>query len=251
MVKIERVVIITTSDDKLGDTDQRTGVWLEGAAAPAYFLLERLEDVAAPYYFFLQKGYAVEIASIRGGIVPIEPKSLTRPMKHFTRKFLNDEAAQDLLYNTKSIVYINGTEQDAYYVAGGRGILWDGSINDELAVLLGTAYGAGKVIGAVGHASATLLRVVDPKGKKIVAGKQVTGISNEEMDVQEVVQGLVPFSVEDKLRQAGAFYVKAKREGKPFAVRSGNIVTGQNSESVVRVSELIVEGLSMGVRMTP
>lgn len=40
-------------------------------------------------------------------------------------------------------------------------------------------------------------------------------------------------------------------EGAAFAVRDGKLITGRNAASSQAVAELVVEALSMGVRLTP
>ena len=40
-----KVVIVLTSHDQLGNTDRKTGVWLEEIAAPYYAFKDRLAEI--------------------------------------------------------------------------------------------------------------------------------------------------------------------------------------------------------------
>ena len=61
----KRALLITTSHDTLGDTGKPTGVMAS--------------EMTVPYYAFSDAGMAVDIASIQGGPIPIEPASLRWP----------------------------------------------------------------------------------------------------------------------------------------------------------------------------
>ena len=60
----------------------------------------------------------------------------------------------------------------------------------------------------------------------------------------------MPFSIEAKLRKYGAYFKQGTSETRPFATRSGSIVTGQNAASSLITAEGLVEAMSLGVRMT-
>ncbi|MEL7447363.1 MAG: type 1 glutamine amidotransferase domain-containing protein, partial [Pseudomonadota bacterium] len=61
-----RALIVTTSHATLDPEGDATGVFAS--------------EMTAPYYAFLDAGMEVDIASIRGGDVPIEPGSLRWPL---------------------------------------------------------------------------------------------------------------------------------------------------------------------------
>lgn len=54
----------------------------------------RIEEIALPFYYFLGKGYIVDVASIKGGKVPVDPDSLNAPSKsqHLIKRFKADGA---------------------------------------------------------------------------------------------------------------------------------------------------------------
>jgi putative intracellular protease/amidase len=72
----------------------------------------------------------------------------------------------------------------------------------------------------------------------------VTGFANVEEDFSDAAVGqrVMPFRVEDVLRERGANYVQAGRF-KAFAVRDQNLITGQQQYSGARVAELMIAAL--------
>lgn len=54
----------------------------------------RIEEIALPFYYFLGKGYIVDVASIKGGKIPIDPNSVSAPSKspHLIKRFKGDGA---------------------------------------------------------------------------------------------------------------------------------------------------------------
>ena len=85
-----KVLFVTSSHDKLGDTRYRTGVWLE--------------ELAAPYYIFKEAGFELTIASPAGGPVPLDPKSESIIMAtQRTKRFLKDEEAMNFLSHSMPV----------------------------------------------------------------------------------------------------------------------------------------------------
>lgn len=86
----------------------------------------------------------------------------------------------------------------------------------------------------------------------IVAGKTVTGFANVEEDFSDqwvwdssaLAPGkhVTPWRIEDELRKLGANYIQAGL-WKGFAVRDGNLVTGQQNFSGGETAQLIIETL--------
>lgn len=70
----------------------------------------------------------------------------------------------------------------------------------------------------------------------------MTGFSNDE-EYAVVKEDLVPFLLEDKLKELGGVYSKAADKWAPHAVRDGTLVTGQNPGSSMATAKLIVEAL--------
>jgi putative intracellular protease/amidase len=217
----KNVLLIVTSHGELGTTGTKTGFWLE--------------ELAAPYYELALAGFDVTIASPKGGKPPADPKSESSDAA-VVKRFLADKTAMALLETTKPLASI--TEKfDAYFVVGGHGVMWDLADNEDLVRLLGGANDEGRVVAAVCHGPAAFAKL-----GKVVAGKRVTGFSNEEEDAVGLTP-IVPFALETKLVELGGKYERGPKWG-AFAVRDGNLVTGQNPASSAKVAQLVVEALS-------
>jgi putative intracellular protease/amidase len=63
----------------------------------------------------------------------------------------------------------------------------------------------------------------------LVQGKSVTGFANTEEE-EVGLTGVVPFLVEDMLRENGGKYSKAEN-WQPYVVTDGHLITGQNPAS--------------------
>jgi putative intracellular protease/amidase len=72
----------------------------------------------------------------------------------------------------------------------------------------------------------------------------MTGFANSEEDFadQYVGRKVMPFRIEDEARKLGANFITA-RAFTPFAVRDGQLITGQQQNSGRRTADLLVEAL--------
>ena len=75
----------------------------------------------------------------------------------------------------------------------------------------------------------------------LVAGKRVTAYSNSEEEAVNFTE-IVPFSVEDMLKENGGKYSKGP-DWNPYAVEDGLLITGQNPASSEKVAELLLKKL--------
>lgn len=211
-----KILMVLTSHDKLGSTGKKTGFWLE--------------EFAAPYFVFKDAGATVTLASPLGGQPPLDPSSDTASAQtDATRRFKNDASAQVALANTLKLRDMKASDFDAVFYPGGHGPLWDLSENAYSMTLIETMVSSDKPVGLVCHAPAALLHVIGTDGNSIVKGKSVTGFSNTEEKAAGLTE-VVPFLVEDMLKQNGGHYAKAD-DWLPFVVTDGLLVTGQNPAS--------------------
>tara|TARA_B100000212_G_scaffold125946_1_gene94439 strand:- start:497 stop:1183 length:687 start_codon:yes stop_codon:yes gene_type:complete len=225
----KKVLIVLTSHSKLGETGEKTGFWLE--------------ELAAPYYAFKDAGFDIELASPKGGRPPMDPKSDTEESQtEDTRRFKNDSEAQNRLMNTKTLASVNTDNYDTVFYPGGHGPLWD-LVNDKESIrILEDFNSKNKVIGAVCHAPAALLNAKGTDGNSLIAGKKVTGFTNEEED-EVGLKNDVPFLLENRMKELGGNYQKKENWAK-FSVKDGNLITGQNPASSKLVAEDIINTFS-------
>ncbi|RMA64328.1 putative intracellular protease/amidase [Ulvibacter antarcticus] len=222
------ILFVLTSHDQLGDTGKKTGFWVE--------------EFANPYYTLLDKGANITIATPKGGAAPIDPSSDSPDAAtDATDRFNNDAVAKERIANTTKLSGINPDDFDAVFYPGGHGPLWD-LANDKTSIALIEKFNSQeKPIALVCHAPAALKSVKDSNGNPIVKGKKVTGFTNtEEAAVQ--LTDIVPFLVEDMLRENGAIYSK-KEDWAAYAIQDGNLITGQNPASSALVADKLLESL--------
>ena len=224
-----KVLIVLTSHDKLGDTGKKTGFWLE--------------EFASPYYRLKDAGAQVTLASPRGGQPPLDPKSHEPDFQtDDTRRFDDDQAAQNDLAKTAKLSEMKVEDFDAVFYPGGHGPLWDLHNNSDSIALIEGFIAAGKPVATVCHAPAVLLKARDQNGDPLVKGKKVTGFSNSEEAAVELTD-VVPYLVEDQLLELGGVYQKVE-DWNSLAVVDGLIITGQNPGSSAAVAEALVKALN-------
>lgn len=226
----KRALVILTSHDRLGDSGRATGFYYE--------------ELATPYWALVDAGLSVDIASVQGGPAPHDPGSLGAPGSRpaDVERFVGDPAAVEKVQATRNVAEVRAEEYDAFFLPGGHGTMWDLPTSTALAELLGRAFDLGKVIGAVCHGPAGLVAARRADGRPIVEGKRVNSFT----DAEEAAVGLtqvVPFLLESRLRQLGASFEGAGNF-QPYAVRDGNLVTGQNPMSSPLVAAEMVKALA-------
>lgn len=168
--------------------------------------------------------------SPKGGQPPIDPKSdLPENHTHLTKRFRTDGAAQAELANTEELVYATASDFDAIFYPGGHGPMWDMPDNAISIALIEDFVKADKPIAAVCHAPAALINVRGKDGEYLIKGKRVTGFANTEEEAVGLTT-VVPFLLENQLRERGAIYSKAD-DWAPYVQVDGKLVTGQNPAS--------------------
>ena len=226
-MEAQKVLIITTSHHALGDTGEKTGVWLE--------------EFAAPYYVFLDAGASITIASPKGGEVPLDPKSgQADAITASTERFQQDTTAMDRLKQAIPLKEIKEEDFDAVFLPGGHGPMWDLANNDVLKSLLEAFYKKRKPMGLVCHGVVGLVSLQNENGEPLVNGLKLTSFSNSEEEAMGL-SNVVPFLLESKLRSLGAKY-NSGPDFNNYVVADGNIITGQNPASSV---DTAIEILSM------
>jgi putative intracellular protease/amidase len=224
---MKKVLFVVTSHDQLGNTGEKTGFWTE--------------ELAAPYYELLDQGIEITIATPKGGQPPIDPKSEDpSAATEDTKRFDKDTELQTKLKNTLKLADVNQADYDAVFYPGGHGPLWDLATDKNSIALIEAFYTNNKPVGFVCHAPA-VLKDVKVNGEFLVKGKKVTGFSNEEEEAVGLTK-VVPFLLEDALKQNGATYSKAEN-WQPYAVEDGLLITGQNPASSKLVAQKILNQL--------
>ncbi len=210
------ILMVLTSHDQLGDTGHKTGFWLE--------------EFAAPYYTLQDAGAKLTLVSPLGGQPPLDPKSdAPESQTAATARFKADPAAQAALASTGKLADVAAADFDAVFYPGGHGPLWDLAEDRASIALIEAMLAAGKPVAAVCHAPGVLRHAKTADGTPLVRGKRVTGFTNTEEDAVGL-SAVVPFLVEDMLKQHGGVYSKAA-DWQSHVQTDGLLVTGQNPAS--------------------
>lgn len=221
----KKVLFVLTSHDELGNTGLKTGFWTE--------------ELAAPYYTLADKGVEITLASPKGGLPPIDPKSEDPASQtDATRRMDSDDVLKDKLQNTHKLSEVKSEDFDAVFYPGGHGPLWDLAEDKVSQQLIVDFYTTGKPVGFVCHAPG-VLKDVKIDDEYLVSGKNVTGFTNTEEEAVQLTD-VVPFLVEDMLKKNGGVYSKIE-DWNPYAIVDGNLITGQNPASSEKVAEELLQ----------
>lgn len=213
---MSRILMVVSSRDRLGDTDQPTGAWLE--------------ELAAGYYVFADAGHIVTLASPRGGAAPIDPLSLQDPwITADGKRFLAEGDAQKAIASTRALSNLDARHFEAVFLVGGVATAWDFPGNPTLTALVEQLHRAGRPVAGVCHGVLGLADARDSKGAPIVRGCRVTGISNAEESLTGFDK-VVPVLPENRLKEQGGQYSCAAPL-ECHVVADGNVLTGQNPAS--------------------
>lgn len=221
-----KILIVLTSHDQLGDSGKKTGFWLE--------------ELAAPYFVLKDAGAGITLASPKGGQPPLDPKSdLPENQTELTKRFRTDSAAQAQLADTKKLADVSANDFDAVFYPGGHGPMWDMPDNATSIALIEAFVKADKPVGAVCHAPVALINVRGKNGEYLIKGKHVTSFTNEEEEAVDLT-AVVPFLLEDRLKERGAIYSKGAN-WVPYVQVDGKLVTGQNPASSAPGAEALLK----------
>jgi len=215
----KRALVITTSHDTLGESGKATGVYAS--------------EMTVPYYEFLDANMQVEVASIKGGPIPVEPMSLRWPLATPSdKRYLADPDLKEKAEHSLKIDDVDFTQYDLVYMAGGWGAAYDLGTSEVLGQKISEAYAGGAVLGSVCHGALGFLQATDEKGEPLLKDRHVTAVTDKQ--VQELGITITPQHPETEVRKAGAIFesnTAAKDMLANLTVVDGRIVTGQNQNA--------------------
>ena len=209
-------------------------------------------ELTHPYYELTERGIEVTIASPDGGKVEMDSLSDPRDPSQWSADdlvsmgFVHTPALMELLENTPRIADLDLGEFDAIMVAGGQSPMFTFRENEDLKQAIRRFYEAEKPTAVYCHGTAALVDIKLSDGSYLVDGKTVTGFANAEEEFSDsfVGQKVMPWRVEDVLRERGANYVQGGLF-KAFAVRDGRLITGQQQYSGRKVAQMVIEALGV------
>jgi putative intracellular protease/amidase len=209
-------------------------------------------ELTHPYYELTERGIQVTIASPDGGKVEMDSLSDPRDPSQWSAEdlvsmgFVHTPALMELLEDTPRLADLDLDAFDAIMVAGGQSPMFTFRANDDLQHAIRHFYEAEKPTAVYCHGTAALVDLKLSDGSYLVDGRTVTGFANAEEEFSDAYVGrrVMPWRVEDVLRERGANYVQGGLF-KAFAVRDGRLITGQQQYSGRRVAQMVIE--AMGV----
>lgn len=211
------LIVVTNVDHYDADPSHPTGLWLS--------------ELTHAYDLFAARGFEQTIASPAGGKAPLEPRSLKFPSYDGSAKaWHGDPARMALLDDTASPKQLDSADYDAIYFTGGHGVMFDFPGSEGLQRITREIFERGGVVAAVCHGYCGLLDTRLSDGSYLVAGRNITGFSWRE-EILAGVAKLVPYDVEQRMKERGARYSKALLPLVSNVVVDGRLVTGQNPGS--------------------
>ena len=215
-------------------------------------------ELSHPYFFLSEKGYEVDVYSPEGGKCEADDMSDPRHPSGYSASdivslgFLSTPKLAALIENTRKVATMDVGAYDAIVVAGGQSPMFTFEKATDLQSKFVEFYETGKVACALCHGVAVLRYARRSNGEYLVKGKTVTGFANVEEDYADHAvwemkllsrdKHVMPWRIEDELKKLGANYMQAGL-WRGFAVRDGNLVTGQQNFSPLETADVLVRAL--------
>jgi putative intracellular protease/amidase len=215
-------------------------------------------ELAHPYFVLTEKGYEIEVFSPNGGKCEADAMSDPRDPSDYSSSdlismgFLSTPKLAALIQNTKKASEIDVQKFDGILVAGGQGPMFTFGKATALHTKFVEFYEAGKIACAMCHGVALLRYAKLSNGEFLAKGKTVTGVANVEEDYADNAvwsmnllsrdKHVMPWRVEDEMKRIGANYIQAGL-WRGFAIRDGNLITGQQNFSGTETAEAVAAAL--------
>lgn len=220
----KKILFVVTSHDKKGSTGEDTGYYLG--------------EVSHPWEVLHKAGYEIDFVSPKGGTPPVDGFDLKDPVN---KEFWENKEYKNKIDHSMTPAQVNPKEYSTIFYAGGHGAMWDFADNKELADIASKIYENGGIVAAVCHGPAGLVNIKLNNGKYLVDGKKINAFTNEE-ESEVKLTNIVPFLLEDKLKERGAKFEKSGL-WQNHVVADQRVITGQNPQSAKSVGEAIVKEL--------
>ena len=209
-------------------------------------------ELTHAYKVFEEAGYAITIASPDGGDLQADaysdPEDESGYSAHDTISldFKQSPEKMVLLSGTPALSDLNAADYDAVFVVGGQGPMVTLIDDKDTQQFLARFYESGKPTAAVCHGTCVLLKTRLSNGQLLVKGKRWTGFANSEEEYAENAVGrkIQPFWIETEARKLPDTQFVTAGPMEEFAVRDGNLVTGQQQASAAATAREVVAALN-------
>lgn len=233
----KKALIVTTSHAVLNKPGETTGNPTGVFAS----------ELTIPYYEFLDNGMQVDVASIKGGEIPVDPQSFYYFLKApEDERFEEDDVLQAKVKSSLALKDVDLEDYDLVFFAGGWGAAYD--MNSEIVAtkVSDAYYESDAIMGSVCHGALAFTEAKDESGDYLVKGRTMTGVTQEQLDVLGIE--FTPYHPEEELRKAGANYKANHAIIDPLATitvidEEKRFVTGQNQNSSHDTAQLMMKVL--------
>jgi putative intracellular protease/amidase len=205
-----------------------------------------LSELSIPYYDFKKANIKVDIASIKGGKIPLEPVPFFIETTE-DKKFKKDKETMNLLQNSIPIKDIDFTEYDIIFISGGWGAAYDFGFSELLGKKISDAYYSSRaIIGGVCHGVLGFINAKNEDGGPLIAGRKMTGVTDKQL--KELGIFFTPQHPEEELKKAGVIFQSETAFRDVFATLTvvddeKRFVTRQNQnsghETAYRIMEIL------------
>jgi putative intracellular protease/amidase len=237
--KPKRVLMIASNASISPVTGWPVGVWIA--------------ELAHPWHTFTEAGYHVDLATPEGGTIEIDGFSDPRHESGYSAHdilslgFLTSPHHAAMLAETMSLADVDITSYDAVFFVGGQAPMITYPGNERVQNALRTFWENGCTVAIVCHATCLLLDTRLSDGTLLANGRTWTGFADAEEDYADsfVGQKLQPFRIESEAKKNPATTFITGGMFRPFAVRDGRLITGQQQYSGTAAARLVVEALGV------
>ncbi|SMD45438.1 Putative intracellular protease/amidase [Aquiflexum balticum DSM 16537] len=209
-------------------------------------------ELTHPLRVFQEAGYEVELVSTEGGKMEMDGYSNpTGPSGYSAHDvislgYLQKPEFNTILENTKKLTEVNPTDYAAIFLVGGQGPMYTFRGNKDLEKLFVAFYEGGKPSAAVCHSTTLLLEAKKSNGELLIKGKTWTGFADaeEEFVDQAVGMKIQPYRIENEAKKISGTHFKVASPFASYAIKDGNLITGQQQNSGSAAAEMVVEMLN-------
>ena len=199
-----------------------------------------LEELAQTYLLLHNHNLELDIVTPKGGEVVVKTN---KDNLAYIQKFKG--LALHKLQNTNSAKQAIQQNYDALFIVGGDGAMFDLPFDPDTQTFINQFIEKHSPIAAVCHGPAALVNLKSPDGDYFVAGKKVNSFTQiEEQAFNAELLDKFPFSLEEKLIERGATFVK-NTAMMPYISVDGTLITAQNPMSVAKAAEALL--LKLGI----
>ncbi|WP_030332065.1 type 1 glutamine amidotransferase domain-containing protein [Streptomyces sp. NRRL B-1381] len=200
------------------------------------------EELAVPHKVFTEAGWDVTIATPGGKAPTLDRLSMSKtagwPSKlREVAAYLDGIDAE--LRRPRVLAEVDPDEFDVVFYPGGHGPMEDLAVDPVSGALLTRFLASGKPLALLCHAPAAAFAARNEDGSWPFTGYRMTGLSNLEEKFNSFGRKAI-WLLEDRLRESGAVYSKARLPLRPYVVVDRNLYTGQNPPSSESLAERVV-----------